>query len=163
MNGAIALSSIATVALAQVDKSKKPAGSLEGKEADIVSLVALGACRRAAGRQHRRSAHVGWGLGGAARCSLATRLSAPAAQGVLAARAFFKGDDAKAAVSAKGKVAAKAAPVKKAPVPAPAKKAAPAKPAAKPTPKVRIAGRERWRSGALGAAARGRYSGRERG
>jgi hypothetical protein len=50
VNGAIALSSFATVALAQFDKSKKTAGALTGKEADIVSIVAAGALRHRARR-----------------------------------------------------------------------------------------------------------------
>ena len=61
VQGVIALSSFATVALAQVDKKKGVASYLTEGEANFVSGLALGALRRAAARRGLRSAPVGWG------------------------------------------------------------------------------------------------------
>ena len=61
VQGAIAVSSFATAALAQVDKKKSVAGSLKAGEANFVTGVALGASRSASARHRQRSTHVGWG------------------------------------------------------------------------------------------------------
>jgi hypothetical protein len=61
VQGVIALSSFATVALAQVDKKKNVGSYLKDGEANFVSGVALGAFRRAAARRRLCSMHVGWG------------------------------------------------------------------------------------------------------